>query len=89
MNGDGMNTWEAITGIIILVVGAVLFWQNYNYSTQCNSLGGQISTAITSIFGGSGAQACYNSGIIEVASVIAAVIGAVIIYSAVNSRSKR
>jgi uncharacterized membrane protein len=84
-----MNTWEAITGIIILVVSVVLFWQNYNYSTQCNSLGGQISTAITSIFGGTGAQACYNSGIVEVASVITAIIGLVIIYASMNTKSKK
>ncbi len=84
-----MNIWEAITGIIILVVSVVLFWQNYNYSTQCNSLGGQISTAITSIFGGNGAQACYNSGVIEVASVIAAIIGIVIIYASMNNKSKK
>ena len=49
----------------------------------------QISTAITSIFGGNGAQACYNSGVIEVASVIAAIIGIVIIYASMNNKSKK
>jgi uncharacterized membrane protein len=84
-----MNTWEAIAGIIVLVVSVVLFWQNYNYSTQCNSLGGQISNFFSSLVGGTGVQTCYNAGIIEVASVIAAIIGALIIYAAVNSKSKK
>ncbi len=84
-----MNTWEAITGIIVLVVGIALFWQSYNTSAVCNSVGGQITTAVTSLFGGTGAQTCYNAVIIEVASAIAAIIGVVIIYAAVKNTGRK
>lgn len=84
-----MNTWEAITGAIILVIGITVFWQNYNTVTQCNTIGGKISTAITSIFGGTGAQACYNSTILEIGSIITAIIGAVIVYAAIIKKPRR
>jgi hypothetical protein len=83
-----MNTWETITGVIILVVSLAALWSSYNTVQQCNSIGGRISTAITSIFGGTGAQACYNSGLIEVGSIITAIIGLIIIFAA-NRKSRR
>jgi uncharacterized membrane protein len=84
-----MNIWEAITGIIIVVVSLMLFWQTYNTVAQCNSIGGQISTAIGSLFGGTNAQQCYNSGIIEVASIFTAIIGVIIVYAAVKNKAKK
>jgi small basic protein len=83
-----MNTWEAITGIILLIVGLGLLWQSYTTSTNCNSISGRVWTAISSMFGGTNAQACYNASIIEVGSVITAIIGLVIIYAAVKGKRK-
>ncbi len=76
-----MNAWETITGILVFLIGIALFWQSYNTSVSCNSIGGQISMFFTSLVGGTGAQMCYNSVIIEVGSVIAAIIGVVVIYA--------
>ncbi len=85
-----METWEIITGIILLIVGTVMFVQNYHTVTQCNSIGGKISTVITSIFGGSGAQACYDSQIAEIAGILIALMGLGIIYlGAKHSDRKR
>lgn len=83
-----MNTWETIIGVLILVVSLFIFWQNYNTQVSCNSLGGQISNFFSSIVGGSAVQACYNSGIIEIASIIAAIIGLAVVYFAISNRSK-
>lgn len=82
------NTWEAISGLIILVVGLYVFWHAYNTSVACNSLGGEISTAITSVFGGNGAQICYNAGILEIGGLISAVIGLVILYAGISNKTK-
>ncbi len=85
-----METWEVITGIILLIVGMVMFLQNYHTVNQCNSLGGKISTAISSIFGGTGAQSCYNSQISEIAGILIALMGLGIVYlGAKHSDRKR
>ena len=83
-----MNTWEAITGFVILLVGVAVFWQSSNSLVQCNSIGGRISSAITSLLGGTGVQACYNSGLLQLGSVITAILGAIIIIAAVSSKSE-
>lgn len=75
-----MNAWETATGLLIFVASLLLFWHYYYITAQCNSVAGQVVTAITSIFGGNAAQQCYNSGVIEVGSVIGAIIGLVVIY---------
>ena len=49
-----MNTWKLVTGIILLIVGLVVFGRGYNMVNACNSLGGKLTTVITSIFGGNG-----------------------------------
>jgi divalent metal cation (Fe/Co/Zn/Cd) transporter len=77
-----MNMVEALIGTIILMVGFALFWQSYNASVQCNSFTGQISTAISSIFGTTHPQACSNTSIVETASATAAVLGVVLMYAA-------
>lgn len=73
---------EALIGAIILTVGFALFWQSYNAAVQCNSFVGQVSTAISSIFGTTRIQACSNTGVIETASATAAVLGVVLMYTA-------
>ncbi len=83
-----MEKWEAITGIILLLVGIGVAWQNYNTVTGCNSVGGKLSTALTSLFGGTGAQSCYNAQIAVVGGIIVALIGLVIIFAA-NKTQKR
>jgi|GEM_PF-1651070 hypothetical protein len=82
-----MSTWKSITGIILLVVGIWVFWQNYHTISQCNSVAGKISTALTSIFGGNGAQMCYNSQLAEIGGIIVAIIGLVIIISSLREGS--
>ncbi len=84
-----MNTWKAITGIILLIIGIGVFWQNYNVVRACNTLVGKVSTFVTSIFGGNGQQSCYNASIAEVAGVLVAIIGLVVIYSASRSATKK
>lgn len=84
-----MNTWKIITGIIILVVGVGVFWQNYRTVSSCNSLTGKVSTAVTSLFGGNGAQSCYNAGIAEVAGLIVAIIGLVVLFSAARPSARK
>ncbi len=83
-----MNTWKVITGIIILVIGIGVFWQNYRTVAGCNSLTGKVSTALTSLFGGNGAQSCYDAGIAEVAGIIVAIIGLVVLFSATRPAKK-
>lgn len=84
-----MNTWKIVTGIILLVIGIGVFWQNYKVVSGCNSLIGKVSTAVTSIFGGNGAQSCYNAQIAEVAGIIVAIIGLVVIFSATRPPSRK
>lgn len=82
------NKWEAATGIILFLLGVALFWQSYNTSVSCNSVGGQISNFFSSIIGGTAVQNCYNASIIEVGSVIVAIIGIVIVYAAFRKHTK-
>lgn len=74
-------TWKIVTGIVLLVVGLWVFWQNYNTIAQCNTIAGKLSTFITSIFGGNGAQSCYNSQLAEIGGIIVALIGFVVLIS--------
>jgi len=84
-----METWEVITGVILLIVGAVMFFQNYHTVTQCNSIGGKISTFLSSLFGGNGAQACYDSQIAEIAGILIALMGLAIIYLGAKHSDKK
>jgi hypothetical protein len=84
-----METWKAITGIILLVVGGAVAWQNYITNTSCNSLVGKIGTFISALFGGTSAQACYNAQIAMVGGFIVAIVGLVIIYFAVAEPAKK
>lgn len=77
-----MNQWKAITGIILLIVGVAVFFQSYKTVTGCNTVVGKLSTFFTSIFGGNGAQACYDAQLDAVGAAIVAIIGLVIIYLA-------
>lgn len=83
-----MNTWKAIAGLVILVVGVALFWNSYNQLIRCNSAAGQVITAISNFFGGSGIPACNNASVLEVVGAIAAIVGAIILFMAAGSKSK-
>ena len=83
-----MDNWKTVAGLLLFIVGAYAAWQSYNTVSACSSTLGQISTAITSALGGNAAQACYNAQIIEVASALVAIIGIVVIYSAVNQKQR-
>ncbi len=82
-----MQKWEAITGIILLVVGLWVFAQNYHTQAVCNSLGGKISTFFNSLFGGNSVQACYNSMLSEIGGIIVALIGLVVLVFAFKTGS--
>ena len=84
-----METWKAITGIILLIAGVAVAWQNYITTRNCNTLVGKVATVITSIFGGTGAQACYNAQIAMVGGAIVAIAGLVIIYSALAVKKRK
>lgn len=84
-----MNTWEAIVGLIILVVGVALFINSYNQLLKCNSTGGQIATAISNFFKGTGIPVCNNASLLEIVGVIAAIVGAIILFVGANSKSNK
>jgi hypothetical protein len=84
-----MNIWKAIAGLVILVVGVVLFWNSYNQLAKCNSTGGQILTAISTFFKGTGIPACNNASILEIVGVVAAIVGAIILFVGVSDRSNK
>ena len=84
-----MEAWKAITGIILFVVGALVAFQSYGVVGQCSSALGQVGTLVSSILGGSGAQGCYNAHIAEYGGIIIAIVGLVIIYSAVAKPAKK
>ncbi|MGI0141591.1 MAG: hypothetical protein ACREBF_03005 [Candidatus Micrarchaeales archaeon] len=84
-----METWKAITGVIVFLIGAVVAFQSYNTLTQCSSALGTVSNFVTSIFGGTGVQACYNAQIGEYGGIIIAIIGLVIIYSANMKKGRK
>jgi hypothetical protein len=50
---------------------------------------GKVATAITSIFGGTGAQACYNAQIAEVAGVLVVLIGLAVIFFPTKKGGKK
>ncbi|MDE1825485.1 MAG: hypothetical protein KGH61_05225 [Candidatus Micrarchaeota archaeon] len=81
-----MQTWKAITGIILLVIGALVAFQGYGVAGQCSSALGQVGTFVSSILGGSGAQGCYNAHIAEYGGIIIAIIGLIVIYSAATAK---
>ena len=81
--------WKLVAGAVISVAGAAEAWQSYNAINTCNSLGGKISTFLSSIFGGSGAQTCYNAQILEIAGILVFAVGLVVIYFAYKSKSKK
>ena len=83
-----MNTWKAIAGIVILVVGVALFVDSYNQLVQCNSAGGTIVTAISTFFGGQRAQTCSDAQSFEIGGIVAAAIGLVVTLFAVYGRGK-
>jgi multisubunit Na+/H+ antiporter MnhB subunit len=84
-----MEAWKATAGIILLIVGLLVAWQGYTTINHCNSVGGRISVAVTSLFGGTQAQACYNAQIIEVGGVIIALVGLVVAASAYMKSKRR
>ena len=81
-----VNTWKAVTGVLLLAIGLEAFWQSYTTADQCNSILGRISIFVTSIFGGSGAQACYNAQLGQVGGVLVALIGLVVLYQVVTGK---
>jgi multisubunit Na+/H+ antiporter MnhG subunit len=83
-----MNTWKAITGLVILLVGIALFWNSHNQLLKCDSAGGQIATAISNFFGNNGIPACNNASIFEVVGIIAAILGVIILFLAALGKAK-
>jgi len=83
-----MEKWKTLTGIILIVIGIAVAWQAYTTVSQCSSIVGQITTAITSVFGGTGAQACYNAQIAEVAGIIIVLIGLAVIFFPTKKHKK-
>lgn len=83
-----METWKAITGIILFLIGAVVALQGYNTLNQCGSVLGQVATFLGSLLGGTGAQSCYNAQIAEYGGVILAIVGIVIVYTAQKPMKK-
>lgn len=84
-----MNTWKTVTGVIIFLIGVVVAFQSYSTVTQCNSALGAVSNFVTSIFGGTGVQACYNAQIAEYVGIIVLIIGLVVIYTSVKKIGKK
>lgn len=83
-----MNTWKAVTGLVILLVGVALFWNSYNQLAKCNTTGAKIVTAISNFFGGNGIQACNNASVLQVVGIIAAIVGAIVLLLAFSGNSK-
>lgn len=81
-----MNTGEVVAGIVILVVGVALFWNNYNQLLKCNSTGGQIVTAISKFFTGTGVAACNNASVLEIVGFIAIIVGAIVLFVGANKK---
>ncbi len=65
-------------GAIIFIAGLALFWQSHNVALQCGSLVERTS-AIFSVLG-INSRTCASAGMVEEASAIVAVLGAVLIY---------
>jgi len=84
-----MNTWQVIAGLIILVVGVALFLHSYNQLVKCNSTGGQIATAISNFFNGSGIPACNNATLFEIVGAIAGIVGVVILFVGASQKSNK
>ena len=84
-----MDMWKAILGVVLVIVGLAVLWNGYNTVGNCNSIFGKIGTAISSIFGGNAAQACYNAGLQEVAGVIVAIIGVIVIFVGNKAKARK
>jgi uncharacterized membrane protein len=84
-----MDMWKALLGIVLVVIGIAVLWHGYSTIQSCNSLWGKLGTAINSVFGGSSAQNCYNAGLQEVAGVIVAIIGLIVIFVGNSPRHKK
>jgi hypothetical protein len=76
-----MDLWKAATGIILAVAGAYVAWQGYVQVNMCASTFGQVANFVTSLFGGTGVQSCYNAQIIEIGGIIVVLIGLVTIFA--------
>jgi hypothetical protein len=76
-----VNVWKLAFGLVLLVAGLVVFWQNYTTIASCGTVMGRIATFFSSLIGGQGAQACYNAQIGEVGGLVVALIGLVVLYS--------
>jgi ascorbate-specific PTS system EIIC-type component UlaA len=83
-----METWKAVIGVILIVAGAIVAWQGSNTVNQCNTLLGKLSTVVSSIFGGTQAQACYNAEIAVIGGVIVALIGVVVVFASIRRHKK-
>jgi hypothetical protein len=64
----------------------VLAWQSYVTVTQCNSNGGQVATFISNLFRGDRAQTCSNAQVVEIAGIVAAIIGLVVAAFALGGK---
>lgn len=84
-----VDVWKILLGIVLVLVGVAVLWHGYTKASSCNSLGGRIVIAITSIFGGSGAQSCYNAQLDEVAGILVAIIGLVVIFVGNGKKNAR
>jgi multisubunit Na+/H+ antiporter MnhB subunit len=84
-----MDIWKALLGVVLVVIGIAVLWHGYSTTTSCNSVWGKLGTAIDSIFGGSAAQNCYNAGLQEIAGIIVAIIGLVVIFVGNDMKHKK
>jgi hypothetical protein len=84
-----VDVWKIILGIVLVLVGLAVLWHGYTVISGCNSIYGKIATAITSIFGGQGAQNCYNAQLQEIAGILVALIGVVVIFAGNNGKHKK
>ncbi len=84
-----MEFWKTITGVIVILIGIAVFWQGFSTVSQCNSILGKVATAVTSIFGGTGAQACYNAQIAEIGGILLVLIGLAVIFFPMKKKGRK
>ncbi|MDE1846473.1 MAG: hypothetical protein KGH52_00225 [Candidatus Micrarchaeota archaeon] len=64
-----------VIGVIVLIVGIVIFAMSYGTVAKCNTFFGGLFATISTLFGGNGAQTCSNARAYEVIGPAIAIIG--------------
>ena len=75
-----MDMWKIVTGIILVVAGAIVAGNGYIQVSHCSTTWAQVANFFTSLFGGTAVQNCYDAQIIEIGGIIVALIGLVVIF---------